>query len=127
LGYPLNRFEMNKVQKITTQKNILYTGAIASPEQHRLAKRDPRQHIVLEYKSRAVVGPKGIQRSPKLSGLSGGGLFTLPGVQRPGDLQLPQLAGVTIEQIPEQRVLIGVRIEVVRSAIDKAIATSVAI
>lgn len=123
LGYPLNRFKMNRPQKSTTQKTILYTGAVASPEQHRLAKRDPRQHIVLEYNSRAVVGPQGIQRSPKLSGLSGGGVFTLPGVRKPGDLKLPQLAGLTIEQTPEHRVMIGIRIEVVCSAIDEALAS----
>lgn len=120
VGYPLNRFEMDAKRKVTTPKTLMYTGAIATPQQYLAAKRDPRQHIVLDFKSRAVIGPKGVQRSPKLSGLSGGGLFTLPAMQHLGDPRNPQLAGLTIEQVPEQRVLIGIRIEFVHAAIDKS-------
>jgi hypothetical protein len=119
LGYPLNRFKMNRATKTTTPKNLAYTGAIATPEQHRVAGFDPRTHVVMEYTPRAVVGPKGIQKSPKLVGLSGGGLFRLRSLESLHNASPPQLAGITIEQLPEKKLLVGVRLGIVFLAIDR--------
>ncbi len=120
LGYPLNRFETDTRTKTTFPKSLSYLATIASLDQHRMAKRDPRHHIVLDYKARAVVGPKGTQRSPKVIGISGGGLFTFS-IDAMLNLQPPRLAGITVEQFPEQRVLIGLRLGVVLGSIDKAL------
>lgn len=119
LGYPLNRFKMNRATKTTTPKNLAYTGAIATSAQHGSAGFDPRTHIVMDYTPRAVVGPKGIQKSPKLVGLSGGGVFRLHALERLDDASPPQLVGITIEQLPEKKLMVAVRVGIVLATIDR--------
>lgn len=83
LGFPLNKFKLNRPLKVSTQKSVAYTGTIKPIEQHRSIGLDPTSHIVTDYNARAVAGPKGVQRSPKLVGLSGGGMFS-PANRREG-------------------------------------------
>ena len=51
---------------------------------------------------------------------SGGGIFTLPGVTRLGDVSPPRLVGITIETWPAEDLYVGTRIDLINEAISAA-------
>lgn len=118
LGFPLNRFDMSFPTRTSSPKNIAVTAAIASREQYSALALTVDAHIVLDFDQDNVVGPMGIQSSPKLDGISGGGVFRMPALELVGSTAPPLLAGLVIEQHRQQRLLVGVRLGVILAAIN---------
>ena len=119
LGFPLNRFDMNYRARISQPKSLAFTGAIAPLTDFRRLKLNPLTHILLEGDLDKVIGESGLQTAPKMVGISGGGMFRMPSVERLGLVDPPLLSGITIEQRSRDRLIVGVRLGVVFRAIDE--------
>ena len=117
-GFPLNRFDMSYPTRTSYPKNIAATATVGSREQYSALGLSVDGHIVLEFDQDAVVGPKGPQSSPKLDGISGGGVFRMPALETVGSAEPPLLAGVIIEQDRKERLLVAVRLGVILAAIN---------
>lgn len=118
IGYPLNRFEYRWRDQVTTPKNLSYLSTAAQPKLYTDLGVTPKTHVLIDFDHEAVVGPKGVQQAPKLTGMSGGGIFVMPGLREPGIVALPQFVGVTIQQRKDKKLLIGIRIAVLLQAIE---------
>ena len=79
----------------------------------------PKTHVLIDLDHSAVVGSKGVQQAPKLTGMSGGGIFVVPGLREPGIVALPQFVGITTEQRKSKKLLLGTRIAVLLQAIER--------
>jgi hypothetical protein len=112
LGYPTNRFRFIRHSNSTVPESLGFSTTIASPAQYVQAKLSPGNSIVLEYEWKAVIGDTGLQRSPKLDGISGGAIFRFPIIEGTGDLSIPQLVGITVEERRQDRLLVGTRLGV---------------
>jgi hypothetical protein len=119
LGYPLNQFKLRRGGKTTATPALSYIGAIAPLSDYQRVKLHPATHIVTEFDYKSVVGPAGVQQAPKFEGLSGGGQFRLHSLENPGNITIPKLAAITVEQRRLERLMVGVRIDVILTAIDK--------
>jgi hypothetical protein len=119
LGWPLNRIEYKRYSNTTRLKNLSYIGGIASLQEYRTAKLVPKTNVVIDFDYQNVVGRSGLHTAPSVEGLSGGGMFRFRSVERLGDVSPPKLAAITIEQRRRERLMVGVRIDVVLAAIDR--------
>jgi len=120
IGYPLNAFKIKRYSKTTVPGNIAYAGGIASPDSYINEKLSATANLVLDSKWDSIVGEKGLQTSPKLEGISGGAIIRLRSIEGLGDLTRPQLAGITIEERRQARLLVGNRLGVYTEAINRA-------
>lgn len=118
LGYPLNKFCMDRVERKTNAENLAYSGTAAPREMYAKLGLSSATHIVVEYDRKKVVGEHGVQVSPKVTGLSGGGLFRHRGLERAADASLPQLLGILLEKRDMEKVMFAVRVDIVLNAID---------
>jgi hypothetical protein len=118
-GYPLNRLELKRGSHQTTTNNLAFISNIAPRAKYTKAKLDPRSHILLEFDASAVMGPKGAGPAPMVAGLSGGGIFRVPGLERRGDLSPARLSAITIEHRAADKLMVGVRIDVVLEGIGR--------
>jgi len=116
-GYPQNRVESNRSRRRTITHPLAFVSNIAPPISYRKAKLNLTQHVALEFNAHAAIGPRGIGPAPMVSGMSGGGVFRLPGLERRGD-RSPQLSAILIEHLAAHRLMVGVRIDTVLTAID---------
>ncbi len=119
IGYPLNRFEYRWRDQVTTPKNLSYLNTAAQLKLYSDLGVTPKTHVLIDFDHKAVVGPKGVQQAPKLTGMSGGGIFVVPGLRKPGIVALPQFVGVTFQQREDKKLLIGIRIAVLLQAIER--------
>lgn len=123
LGWPLNKFNLNVGAKTTEPEFVIYSGNVVPPETYALVKDvdlRPGHHIAIEYDANEAVGPGGLQIPPKVIGMSGGGMFDFPAMERLNDLRPPRLAGITFRRDPIAGVMVSVRIDHVLAAIDDA-------
>ena len=119
LGFPQNRLRYDVGSRTTFPKSMVFTGAIASEGEHTTLGLHPRSHVVLEYDADAVWSRDGLKQSPSVTGLSGGGMFRMRSIEHIGDVSPPELAAISIEHRKRHKVMIGVRIGVICSAIDR--------
>jgi len=118
LGWPLNRLNFVRKEKATEPENLAFTGVIAPQAAYVRHHRDPRLHILIEFDKKGMIGRGGgPQLPPSFHGLSGGGIFTLPGVTRLGDMSPPRLVGLTIETWPAEDLYVGTRIDLISEAL----------
>lgn len=95
LGWPRNRLNFIRRERATEPTNLAFSGVIAAEDIYRIHGRDWRHHILIEYDRKEMTTRTGQQQPPSFDGLSGGGIFTLPGLTRIGDVAPPRLVGVT--------------------------------
>ncbi len=120
LGWPRNRLNFKRKERATEPRNVAFTGVIAAEELYTRHSRDPRHHILIEYDPRQMISRAGRHLPPSFDGLSGGGIFTVPGIQRLGDVSPPRLAGITIELWAANDLYVGTRIDLIHAALDAA-------
>jgi hypothetical protein len=120
LGWPRNRLYFDRKEEITEPETLAYTGVTASPETYRIHERNPRHQLLLEFSPKEVASVAGRQRPPSFDGLSGGGIFTMPGLQRIGDVSPPRLVGITTEVWAQHDLFIGTRIDLIFAAIERS-------
>jgi hypothetical protein len=121
IGYPLNRFNYSWKTNATAPELGRFIGVIAQRDRFAKHKRLVESHLLLELEAKGVFGRGGtLQKPPKLVGMSGGPILSLPGVTRLGDVTPPQLVGITTEYWAEHDLFVGIRIDVVLGAMDAA-------
>lgn len=121
LGWPLNRLNFVRRERATEPENLAFTGVIAQQSAYIKHARDARHHILIEYDKKGLIGRGGRpQLPPSFDGLSGGGIFTLPGATHVGDVSPPRLVGVTIEIWRADDLYVGTRIDLISAAINAA-------
>lgn len=113
LGYPLHEFRFLRFRNSTETPNRPVIANIVPKADHESLGLSIGSHIVTEYDHKQVHSITGPQQSPKLTGLSGGGVFRFPIIENRYDLTRPTLAGITIEQDRQADRLIGTRLAVV--------------
>jgi hypothetical protein len=118
LGYPLNKFEFKRYANRTETPNLSLLANIVPEADHLALKVSVETHIAAEFDYKQVYTTTGPGLSPKLLGISGGGVFRFPIAERKTDLTLPTLTGIMIEQDKEKRRLLATRIGVVLSLIE---------
>jgi len=123
IGWPNNRVNYDKRKRVTNPKNLVLTGALASRAEHARRRLPCEVHVVIEFPKHELRGPnrKHGEKPPSFKGLSGGGIFSMPGLQRLGDPSPPQLVGVSVEWSASRGQYVGTRISVVLAAIDKTL------
>ncbi len=120
LGWPRNRLNFRRKAHLTEPTNVAFTGVIAPEELYKKYNRSPNRHILIEYERKELFSEAGGHLPPSFDGMSGGGIFTVPGLQRLGDDSPPRLAGITIEVWRERDLYIGTRIDVILAGLDAA-------
>jgi hypothetical protein len=120
VGWPRNRLGFNRKERMTEPENIAFTGVIADRAMYVKHDRDPHTHILVEYDRKGMFGFSGDIHPPSLDGMSGGGVFTMPGLQRVGDVSPPRLVGITIELWADHKLYVGTRIDRIYAAVDAA-------
>jgi hypothetical protein len=120
LGYPLNRFKHRPGSGHSRGETLPYAGTISPLDKYAQLKLQPYSHVALQFPHNATFSRDGKGPSPKMNGMSGGGIFRYPPLERSPLIALPSLAAITIEQRMAERVIIGVRIGLILAAIDNA-------
>lgn len=120
LGWPRNRLNFIRRERATEPTNLAFSGVIAAEGIYKSHGRDWRHHILIEYDPKEMTTRTGQQVPPSFDGLSGGGIFTLPGLTRVGDVAPPRLVGITIEVWRDRDLYVGTRIDLIRDALDAA-------
>jgi hypothetical protein len=93
---------------------------IAPAEVYEKYDRSAGVHILIDYEPKQMSTRAGLRLPPSFDGMSGGGIFTVPGLQRLGDDSPPRLAGITIEVWRDRDPYVGTRIDVIHAALDAA-------
>ena len=120
LGWPRNRLNLRRKERTTEPQNVAFTGVIAPAEAYASYDRSPSVHILIEYEPKQMSTRAGLRLPPSFDGMSGGGIFTVPGLQRLGDDSPPRLAGITIEVWRDRDLYVGTRIDVIYGALAAA-------
>lgn len=118
IGYPLNKLGFSRALRATQPKNLFFVSLLAPQTAYAKTKLLPSTHILVEFDRKQVSVAGVSQQSPKVEGLSGGGMFRMPGVERIGDVTPPRLAAITTERDKINDLMVGVRIDVILAAID---------
>lgn len=118
IGFPRNKLGFSRASRATFPKNLFFVGALSPKADYARTRFAPESHIVTEFDRKQVFVEGALQRAPMVEGLSGGGMFRFPGIERVGSASPPTLAAITIEHDPRHRLMIGTRIDVFFSAID---------
>ena len=122
IGYPLNKIGFSRALHATQPKNLFFVSLLAPQTAYTRSKLLPSSHILVEFDRKRVSVAGVSQQSPMVEGLSGGGRFRMPGVERIGDVTPPRLAAITTEHDKINDLMIGVRIDVFLAAIDADVA-----
>lgn len=99
LGYPSRDQVVDRESKSITPKLTMFTTGIAEERGYRLAKVDPRSHLLLRFRPENILwNHKTVGAPPRFNGMSGGGVWM---VSLHEDYSLeapPPFAGMVIER-----------------------------
>jgi hypothetical protein len=117
-GYPQSRFRIRRSLKRVEYKSMAVLGYVEDPSVYDRLRLSPDAHVVIDHDQERSVTPRGIQQPPASYGMSGGGMFRFPALERPGALDAPRLAAIITGYDPIERAMIGDRIDVILNAIE---------
>jgi hypothetical protein len=122
VGYRQNKFRFDPTKRETETHPMSFASVIAPPDAYEKHKIDSTAHILVEFDPAPGIVAEGPNQNVSLKGLSGGGLFRHPGLERIGDVAPTRLAGISVEQWMKARLIVATRIDVILAAIDRDMA-----
>ncbi|MBL0171822.1 MAG: hypothetical protein IPP90_14085 [Gemmatimonadaceae bacterium] len=120
VGYPLNGTNYVASERRTHPEKVPFTGLSSADDAYARAKVDPRTHLVVDFPHDDVWIGDGVKTPRSLNGVSGGGMFSLPGIVDIGNVAPPRLVAIFIEHSKSLRTVVGVRTDLLFNAIDRS-------
>ncbi|MGD0992895.1 MAG: hypothetical protein ABR998_10530 [Gemmatimonadales bacterium] len=121
IGYPINRFNFDRKHNATVPLLGRVISTTATREEYAAHRRSPETHVLMQLEHKGAHARGGtLGRLPKLEGMSGGALATMPAITRLADPSPPRLVGLVTEYWAAHDLLVGIRIDIVLNAIEAA-------
>jgi len=96
IGFPSSRATFNVAKRLAKFEGFVLTAASKTPEMYQRLGFPEHAHVVLDFDQRSAKSPDGRSIAPKLSGVSGGGIWNL-GDATDGTGAIPRLAAIAAE------------------------------